>query len=140
MENETTNTTETALMNTSPAKVYCSVSASNPANKAIVYNAINNPTVKISDHVGKDIYIKDIYCEEIETPDLETGEMRQLKKTVLIDPDGNSFFSVAGGIFRAVQNLVAVFGYPTYEEPIHVRVTNVRLKKGSTFGLEVVTD
>ena len=140
MENETTNTTETALMNTSPAKVYCSVSASNPANKAIVYNAINNPTVKISDHVGKDIYIKDIYCEEIEVPDKDTGEIRNLTKTVLIDPDGNSFFSVAAGVFRAVKNLIAIFGYPTYETPVHVRVTNVRLKKGSTFGLEVVTD
>lgn len=140
MENETTNTTETALMNTSPAKVYCSVSASNPANKAIVYNAINNPTVKISDHVGKDIYIKDIYCEEIEVPDKDTGEIRNLTKTVLIDPDGNSFFSVAAGVFRAVKNLIAIFGYPTYETPVHVRVTTIRLKKGSTFGLEVVTD
>ena len=140
MENETTNTTETALMNTSPAKVYCSVSASNPANKAIVYNAINNPTVKISDHVGKDIYIKDIYCEEIEVPDKDTGEIRNLTKTVLIDPDGNSFFSVAAGVFRAVKNLIAIFGYPTYDTPVHVRVTTIRLKKGSTFGLEVVTD
>lgn len=141
MENEINNTpvTETALMNTSPAKVYCSVSDSTPASKAIVYNAINNPTVKISDHIGKTIDIKDIYCEEITVPDSETGEIRTLTKTVLIDNEGNSFFSVAAGIFRAVKNLIAIFGYPTYETPVTVKVTQVRLKKGSTYGLEVVT-
>ena len=141
MENEinnTTPTTETALMTTSPAKVYCSVSESTPAAKAIVYNAINNPTVKISDHIGKTIDIKDIYCEEITTVDKDSGEIRNLTKTVLIDPDGNSYFSVANGIFRAVKNLIAVFGYPTYETPIRVKVTQVRLKKGSTYGLEIV--
>ena len=139
MENENTTNTE-ALMVASPAKVYCSVSESTPASKAIVYNAINNPTVKISDHVGKDIYIKDIYAEEITVRDNETGELRNLTKTVLIDPDGNSFFSVAAGVFRAVKNLISIFGNPTYETPVHVKVVNVRLKKGSTFGLEVIPD
>lgn len=139
MENENNTNTE-ALMVASPAKVYCSVSESTPASKAIVYNAINNPTVKISDHVGKDIYIKDIYAEEITVRDNETGELRTLTKTVLIDPDGNSFFSVAAGVFRAVKNLISIFGNPTYETPIHVKVVNVRLKKGSTFGLEVIPD
>ncbi len=139
MENENNTNTE-ALMVASPAKVYCSVSDSTPASKAIVYNAINNPTVKISDHVGKDIYIKDIYAEEITVRDNETGELRNLTKTVLIDPDGNSFFSVAAGVFRAVKNLISIFGNPTYETPVHVKVVNVRLKKGSTFGLEVIPD
>ena len=104
-----------------------------------MYNAINNPTVKISDHIGKTIDIKDIYCEEITVHDSETGEIRTLTKTVLIDPEGNSYFSVAAGIFRAVKNLIAIFGYPTYETPVTVKVTQVRLKKGSTYGLEVVT-
>lgn len=139
MENENNTNTE-ALMVASPAKVYCSVSESTPASKAIVYNAINNPTVKISDHVGKDIYIKDIYAEEITVRDNETGELRNLTKTVLIDPDGNSFFSVAAGVFRAVKNLISIFGNPTYETPVHVKVVNIRLKKGSTFGLEVIPD
>lgn len=140
MENENITRNEVALMTANTAKVYCSVSDSTPANKAIVYNAINNPTVKIADHVGKDIYIKDIYCEEFEQTDPETGEVKPLIKTVLIDPDGNSFFSVAGGIFRAVKNLMQIFGYPTYETPIHVRVKPVRLKKGSTYSLEIVND
>lgn len=145
MENEMLNpttpeTNEVSMVAASPAKVYCSVRESTPAAKAIVYNAINNPTVKISDHVGKDIYIKDIYCEEIEVTDKETGEIRTMTKTVLIDPEGNSFFSVAAGVFRAVKNLIGIFGYPTYETPLHVRVTPLKLKKGSTFGFEILAD
>jgi hypothetical protein len=139
MEN-TENNTAVALIDNNPVRVYCSVSESTPAAKAIVYNAINNPTVKISDHIGQDIYIKDIYCEEIESPDTETGEMRTLYKTVLIDPDGNSFFSVAGGVFRAVKNLINIYGYPTYETPVHVKVVSVKLKKGNTYGLQVIPD
>ena len=138
MENE--NTTAVALIDNTPSKVYCSVSESTPAAKAVVYNAINNPTVKISDHIGQDIYIKDIYCEEINSPDIETGEMRTLTKTVLIDPDGNSYFSVAAGVFRAVKNLISIYGYPTYETPVHVKVVSVKLKKGSTYGLQVLPD
>ena len=140
MENENTTNTAVALIDNTPAKVYCSVSDSTPAAKAIVYNAINNPTVKISDHIGQDIYIKDIYCEEIESTDKETGEIRNLTKTVLIDPDGNSYFSVAAGMFRAVKNIIAIFGYPTYETPVHVKVVSVKLKKGSTYGLQVLPD
>lgn len=139
MENETTNTTpETALISAAPSKCYCSVTGNDPTAKAIVYNAVNNPTVKISDHVNQDIFIKDIYCEEIERIDPETGEVQNLKKTVLIDPEGNSFFSVSNGIFRAVQNLIRIFGYPTYTNPVHVKVIAVKLKKGQTYGLQIL--
>lgn len=138
MENENTNTPETALISTAASKCYCSVKGMDNASKAIVYNAVNNPTVKISDHVNQEIFIKDIYCEEIERTDPETGEIQVLKKTVLIDPDGNSYFSVSNGIFRAVENLIRIFGYPTYTEPVHVRVVSVKLKKGQTYGLQIL--
>lgn len=135
---ETNTNPETALITAEPAKVFCSVTGSDTASKAIVYNAVNNPTVKISDHIGQDIYIKDIYCEEFTSIDPETGETRTMKKTVLIDPNGNSYFSVANGIFRAVENLIRIFGYPTYAEPVHVKVVSVKLKKGSTYGLQIL--
>lgn len=139
MENNTnTVNPETALITAEPTKVFCSVQGSDNATKAVVYNAVNNPTVKISDHVDQDIYIKDIYCEEITSTDTETGEIRNMKKTVLIDPQGNSYFSVANGIFRAVENLIRIFGYPTYAEPVHVKVVRVKMKKGSTYGLQII--
>ena len=103
-----------------------------------MYNAINSPTVKISDHIGQIIEIKDVYVEEINTTDKETGEPRKLMKTVLIDPEGNSYFSVAHGVYHALVGLIKVFGYPTYTTPVRVRVTEVKLRKGSTYGFEIV--
>ena len=137
-DTNTNPTTDVAIIDITPAKVYCSVKSEDPEARAIVYNAINSPTVKISDHVGQIIEIKDVYVEEINTTDKDTGEPRKLMKTVLIDPEGNSYFSVARGVYHALVGLIKVFGYPTYTTPVRVRVTEVKLRKGSTYGFEIV--
>ena len=136
MENNTN--TELTAVEAAPVKVYCSIKDTDLRSKAIIYNALNAPTVKIADHIGQTIDIKDVYMGESSSVDEETGELRNLKKTILIDPDGNTYFSVSNGIYRAVENLIGIFGNPTYNTPIRVKVIEVKLKKGSTYALQIV--
>lgn len=118
--------------------LYCSFTPENDAGRAILFNAMNAPDVKISDHIGQEITIRDIIVEPVEIVDDMTGEIRTSPRTILIDPDGNTYSATSYGIYNALRRLVAIFGAPTWENGITVRVKQISRGANRIFTLEVV--
>lgn len=119
---------------------YCSIKAEDFESKAIVYNAANNPQHKVSDHINQLILVKDVYAEVLELVNEETGELQKAPRVVLIDNDGEAYEAVSAGIFSALKKMMAIFGEPTWEGGIPVRVKQQKVKRGSMLTLDIVKD
>lgn len=120
------------------SSTFCSVKGGDRKAKALVYNAMNNPTHRVGDCINKKIKVKDVLAEIIELANDETGELQQVPRVVLIDDKGESYQAVSTGIFNAVKKLIAVFGAPTWDEPIEVMVKQISLGKNQMLTLDVV--
>lgn len=116
---------------------YCSVKGDSIEQKALVFNAANNPQHKVSDFINKKVLVKDVFVESIEIADKVTGELTQAPRVVLIDESGEAYECVSVGMFTALQRLIATFGEPTWEEAIPVVIKNVPVKNGSMLTLVV---
>lgn len=120
------------------SNAFCSIKEDSLEAKKLVYNASNNPTHKIDDYINKEIALKDVFVEIIELANENTGDLEQAPRIVLIDDKGESYQCVSTGIFGSLKKLMAIFGEPTWEEPIHVVVKQVKVKRGTMLTLEVV--
>ena len=58
-------------------------------------------------------------------------------RIVLIDDKGESYQCVSNGVWGSLKKMFAVYGAPTYEEPINVVVKQVKVKRGTMLTLEV---
>lgn len=119
------------------SNAFCSIKEDTLEAKKLVYNASNNPTHKIDDYINKEIALKDVFVEIIELANENTGELEQAPRIVLIDDEGESYQCVSNGIFGSLKKLMAIFGEPTWEDPIHVIVKQVKVKRGTMLTLEV---
>ena len=63
--------------------------------------------------------------------------MEQAPRIVLIDDKGESYQCVSNGVWGSLKKMFAVYGAPTYEEPINVVVKQVKVKRGTMLTLEV---
>ncbi|EJW99574.1 ssDNA binding protein, partial [gut metagenome] len=77
---------------------YCSVRAETMAEKALVFNAANNPQHKVNDFINKLIMLKDVYAETLELVNQETGEYEKAPRIVLIDENGEAYECVSVGM------------------------------------------
>jgi hypothetical protein len=117
--------------------VFCSVQGGDRKSKAKVYNAMNNPTHRVGDCINKTINVKDVLAEMIEMENEETGELIEVPRVVLIDDKGESYQAVSMGIFNAVKKAIAVFGAPTWDEPLSVTVKQISLGKNQMLTFDV---
>lgn len=117
---------------------FCSVQGGDRKAKALVYNAMNNPTHRIGDCINKKLKIKDVLAELIELESEETGEMQVVPRVVLIDEKGESYQAVSTGIFNAVKKAIAVFGAPTWDEPIEIEIKQISLGKNQMLTFDVI--
>lgn len=116
---------------------FCSVKAETMAEKALVFNAANNPQYKVNDFINKKIMLKDVYAETLELCNAETGEYEKAPRIVLIDENGEAYECVSVGMFSSLKKLIATFGEPTWEDPIPVVVKQEKVKNGSMLTLTV---
>ena len=107
------------------------------ADKKIFFNAVQNPSSKVSDYINKEITIKDVYMEQAEYEGDE-GITKGVK-TVIITPDGEGILANSMGIARALYGIFDIFGMPSeWDEPMTVMVKQVETTKGRYFKFEVV--
>ena len=118
---------------------FCSVQGGDRKAKALVYNAMNNPTHRIGDCINKKLKIRDVLAELIELENEETGEMQTVPRVVLIDDKGESYQAVSTGIFNAVKKAIAVFGAPTWDDPLEIEVKQISLGKNQMLTFDVVS-
>lgn len=101
---------------------YSSIKGDSREEKAKLFKAKSSPDKRLSDCINQKIYAKDVYMEIVTITNDETGEVQDCPRVVLLDKDGISYTSVSFGIFNSLKSLVAVYGEPTWEEPIPVIV------------------
>lgn len=104
---------------------YCSLHAQSEQDKMVLFNAMNNPEFRLGDHINETINVKDVFCEIVDCVNEETGEVNQAPRIVLIDNEGNGYACVSLGIFSAIKKLMQVFGAPTWETPLPLKVVQV---------------
>lgn len=105
---------------------FCSMEAKTKADKVKLYQAMNNPSKRLSDCINLEIQLKDVYVEVVNCID-ELGVSQVCPRIVLIDKDGVGYTCVSIGVFSALKKLFQIFGLPTYKEPLTVvpsQITN----------------
>lgn len=124
-------------LNADKLTAICSVKAETMAEKALVFNAANNPQHKINDFINKKIMLRDIYAETLDLVNKETGEIEKAPRIVLIDDKGEAYECVSVGMFSALKKLIATFGEPTWEEPIPVVIKQEKVANGTMLTMSV---
>lgn len=113
-----------ADINESMASMFCSVDNSNREGQMIIYNAINSPTGRLGDMIGKIINVKDVIAEPTVIYNEEQVPIETIRLTLITD-DNNSYTCVSTGIYNAVKKLIAVFGMPTWTDPLPLEIKQI---------------
>lgn len=116
---------------TSSGNAFCTYKASTPAEKAKLFEIMNNPTYRLSDKINETLLITDIFAEIVQCVNEETGETTEAPRIVLIDKDGVGYQCVSTGIFGSLKKLMTVYGEPTWTEPIPLKILQVKNGKKS---------
>ena len=138
----TTNTKKNEILdgiNTATSSIYSSFVAESNDDKAKLYNALNSPEVRIADHIGKEINVKDVIIEPVEIVDEKTGEVRTTPRVTLIDVNGHTYTATSYGIYNSLKRIFGLYGSPTWEEGIPVRVRQITNGANRIFTLDIVT-
>lgn len=101
---------------------FCSLSAETPEEKAKLFRVMNNPEKRLGDCINMTIYVKDLFCEVVKCKNQETGETTTCPRIVVVDKDGVGYQAVSLGVFSAFKKLIAIFGPPTWESPLPIKV------------------
>ena len=110
------------------------------ADKVALYNAFNNPDVKIADIINQPIDVVDVVLAQVNLVDDKTGEVDSAVRTILIDKEGKTYDATSSGIYNSILTINAVFGslHYTADEPLTVVVKQIKTKRGSTLTLAVL--
>ena len=112
------------------AGIYFSMNAEDPESKKVLYRAMQAADKQVGDCINETIELKDVYIAKTDIVDKETGEVGRVHYVVLISADGTSYGCVSKGIYNSLQHLMAVFGEPTWEEPLKVTIKQRTINNG----------
>lgn len=117
-----------SLVNSAEAAAasWCSFAPVDDASRAALFRAMTAPEYKIGDCINQEIAVRDVFVENVEMTGTETGELYNVPRVVLIDADGHSYQATSKGIFNALRRLCQIYGAPTWETPVRVRVKQVQ--------------
>lgn len=137
---EITAITPANIMSENVGASMCSVKVEpgNMEKAKLVYNAMNNPTHKLSDFINQKILVENVLIQTAEVANEDTGEVERAAKCVLIAPDGTSYFAMSKGIFQAITNLYFTLGNAPWDGGIELMVKQVQAGKGKMLTLEMV--
>lgn len=116
---------------------FCSLKAETPEEKATLFRIMNSPEKRISDCINQTILVKDVYCEVVQVTNKETGEVNTCPRVVLVDKDGIGYQSVSFGIYGSLKKLFQVYGVPTWENPVSVKVIQISREKNKILSLTI---
>ena len=124
------------MLNNEDLKIYSSVKATTVEERKTVYNALEKCDVLLNDIIGTEINVKDFYIEERhkEETDETTGEIKKVVKyrTILFDTDGKTYATGSYGVYNALRRICLVYGEPTWNEGVLVRVDKKPIGNGKS--------
>lgn len=100
---------------TSRQTTFCSLIATTPAEKAMLFKAMNNPEKRVGDCINMTINAKDLFCEVVNCINQQTGEVQVCPRIVIIDDKGVGYQAVSLGVYSAIKKIIQVFGAPSWK-------------------------
>jgi len=79
--------------------------------KIKIVSATNNAE-QVSENIGTLINLANVVVQEIELENEKTKKLEPNTRIVLVDEDGTAFSCVSIGVFRALENIFGIVGYP----------------------------
>lgn len=122
----------------SETSVYTSLKCDTDAEKVNFYNITNAPQERLGDHINEVINAKDIFCESVECVNDETGEITNAPRIVIIDDKGVGYACVSMGVFSSLKKIMNLFGQPTWEKPVKIKVGQIKKSAKSILTLTLV--
>jgi hypothetical protein len=116
---------------------YTSLGNETNEEKQVLYKAMSNPDKRLADCINTVIYAKDLFMEMVDMTNSETGEITSCPRIVIVDKDNVSYQSVSFGIYNALKRVISVFGAPTWDEPIPLKVIQVTRGEKKMLSLDV---
>lgn len=118
----------------------------NPGDRAAsvrVFNAMNNPNDRVSNHINETISVQDYLIEMTEIEDTDAygnglGSYSTVPRVVLVAPDGTSYQATSYGIANAVRNVALVCGDAPWQPPVQLKIKQVPTKRGSMLTVDMV--
>lgn len=118
----------------------------NPNDRAAsvrVFNAMNNPSDRVANHINETIEVQDYLIEMIEIENTDTygnglGSYSVVPRVVLVAPDGTSYQAVSYGIANAIRNIVVVCGDAPWQPHVQLKIKQVSTKNGSMLTADMV--
>lgn len=126
---------------TSREAVFCSMEPKTDEDRKKLFNAMNNPEKRLADEVNMTIKAKDLFCEvvTVNRVDENTDEVRQEKfpRVVIIDDKGVGHQCVSIGVYSALRKIISMFGTPTWEKPLEIKVKQINKNDRRMLTLEM---
>lgn len=132
------NAGELNIMDGTSAPSYCSFNPSDKAGKIRLYKAMTNSDKKLSDCINSTIDVVDVFMEMVNLVNKDTGEPVASPRIVLFDKEGTSYSCVSFGVMGALKRLFMVFGEPTWEDGIKLKVVQINSRDRKMLSLEAV--
>ena len=118
----------------------------NPDDRAAsvrIFNAMNNPNERVSNHINETIKVQDYLIEMTQIEDTDSygnglGSYSVVPRVVLVAPDGTSYQAVSYGIANAVRNVVVVCGDAPWNPAVQLKIKQVPTKRGSMLTVDMV--
>ena len=106
------------------------------ATSVQLFNAMNNPQEKISDHINEEIEVENYLVEMTEIEDEghegnKLGTFSTVPRVVFVTPEGIAYQAVSFGMARVVRNIIAVCGNAPWKPAIKLKIKQQPTKKGS---------
>lgn len=124
-------------------EMFCTMNLEEKENMVALYNSLQECDVKINDIKGSTIEVTDVFVEKKEVAerdeksgelvyDDETGEVKTKTRfrTILFGSDGKTYVSAAYGVYNSLRQIIPIFGNPSKENPIKVKVGTRKLRSG----------
>lgn len=135
-------TQDESIFQSANKKMYCTMDLEDKANKAALYNSLQECDVKLNDIKGTTLEVVNIFIEEKEVAvrDDKTDEVvydeegnvqtKTRFRTILFGSDGKTYVSAAYGVYNSLKQIIPIFGNPSPENPIKVKVGTRKLRSG----------
>lgn len=136
-------TQDDSIFSSAKKEMFCTMDLEDKANMVALYNSLQECDVKLNDIKGTTIEVSDVFVEKKEVAerdektdeviyDEETGEVKTKTRfrTILFGTDGKTYVSAAYGVYNSLRQIIPIFGNPSKDNPIKVKVGTRKLRTG----------
>ena len=132
-----------SIFKSSGKEMFCTMNLEEKENMVALYNSLQECDVKRADVKGQEIEVVDVFVEKKEVAqrdektdeiivDEETGEVKTKTRfrTILFGSDGKTYVSAAYGVYNSLRQILPIFGNPSKDNPITVKIGTRKLRSG----------